>query len=109
MNNDEILKNIRLLSNDLQPEQDISELLAKHKCNYLLKKYQKSIITETFNKICVNERYQACKAIFKAFEQNRIPYAIIKALFYLKWLMVIYFAGNRETLISCFAEKILIL
>ena len=78
MNNDEILKNIRLLSNDLQPEQDISELLAKHKCDYLLKKYKKSIIAETFNKICVNKRYQACKAIFEAFEQNRIPYAIIK-------------------------------
>lgn len=79
MNENEIVKNVRLLANGKLPDQDISETLMKHKCEYLLKKMNRmDIKAEAFNKICINERYKACKPIFEAFEKHAIPYAVIK-------------------------------
>lgn len=79
MNYDEIVKNVRLLSNDQQPTQDISEILMKHKCDYLLKKNKcMDRKTDTLNKIGIQERYKGCENIFEAFEKNAIPYAVIK-------------------------------
>ena len=79
MNYDEILKNIRLLSTNQQPTQDISELLSRHGCNFLLKKYQKfDAGSEALNKIFINERYKTCKNVFAAFEENNISYAVMK-------------------------------
>lgn len=78
MNYDEILRNIRLLSNGQHSEKDISALLIKHNCNYLLKQYKTDIKDNIFNKICINERYKACKNIFSTFEKNNISYAVIK-------------------------------
>lgn len=77
MNYDDILKNIRLLINDLPPEQDISDILLKHHCSYLIKKQNNKLI-ETINKICINERFTTCQKIFEAFHKYQIPYAVIK-------------------------------
>lgn len=78
MNFDEILKNIRLLSNGQKPAQDISGLLKKHNCSYLLTRCKPEAELEILNKICVNERYKACKNIFEDFEKHNVPYAVIK-------------------------------
>lgn len=77
MNHDDILKNIRLLINDLPPEQNISDILLKHHCSYLIKKQNNKLI-ETINKICINERFTTCQKIFEAFHKHQIPYAVIK-------------------------------
>lgn len=69
MNCESILENIRLIAAGNQPEQDISDILRNHKCDFLLKKIGKSDIrTEQLNKISVNERYIACKKIFEQIE-----------------------------------------
>lgn len=79
MNYDYILKNLRLISNEQKPEQDITEFLQKHNCSYLLGKlgYTDKKL-EALNRFCVNERYRTCKCIFEQLEANDIPYAVIK-------------------------------
>lgn len=78
MNYDEILNNIRLLSRGEAPGQDMTELLQKHNCGYLLSQEKRDLTADTLNKICIGERFRACKAVFAAFEENNIPYAVIK-------------------------------
>lgn len=84
MNNQEILENIRLLASNWQPREDISDLLYRHGCLYLLSKmkdtaYTKKIQVEfTLNKICVRERYKTCKPIFDGFQSSGISFAVIK-------------------------------
>lgn len=79
MNDDEIVKNVRLLANQQQPTADISAILIKHKCDYLLKKNKcMDRKTDTLNKIDIKERYTVCQNIFEAFEKNNISYAVIK-------------------------------
>lgn len=105
MDYNEIFKNIRLLSNNQQPTQDISELLSRHNCNFLLKRYHKfDVRNEALNKIFINERYKACKNIFEAFEKSKIPYAVIKEPFCQKWLTAMHFAGTPEILIYWYAK-----
>jgi hypothetical protein len=81
----DIITSIRNLTNDQQPCIDISELLYKHKCYYLLSKVktensitQKINAENAINRNFVNERYKTCKSIFEVFENIGIPYAVIK-------------------------------
>ena len=81
----DIITSIRNLTNGCQPYIDITELLYKHKCYYLLSKVNaennitRIINTENIiNRNFVNERYRTCKSIFEIFENNGIPYVVIK-------------------------------
>ena len=85
MSYENIVNSIRLLTNNIQPELDITELLYRHNCTYLLTKIQaKNNDTDklktdiVLNQICIYERYYTCKDIFDLFENIKIPYAVIK-------------------------------
>lgn len=82
------IKSIRNLAMDKQPTSEIVELskiLHNHNCLYLLSKLQaetpytqKIKVTNALNKLIVSERYKNCENVFELFEQNHIPYAVIK-------------------------------
>ena len=76
---------VRDLANEKQPSFDISEILYNHGCIYLLSKikgknkYTDRLKAENLlNKICINERYKTCSAVFREFKENNISYAVIK-------------------------------
>lgn len=76
---------VRDLANEKQPSFDISEILYNHGCIYLLSKikgknkYTDKLKAENLlNKICINERYKACAAVFREFKENNISCAVIK-------------------------------
>lgn len=76
---------VRLLAKGSQPQIDISEMLYKHGCLYLLLKseyenqYKTALKTESvLNKISVNQRYKICSDLFSKFDEYKIPYAVIK-------------------------------
>lgn len=80
-----ILVSINELIKGKQPTIDISELLYRHKCLYLLSKmsseYQyinKVQKDMERNSICIKESYQMCQSIFKTFESQSVQYAVIK-------------------------------
>ena len=78
---EDIINNVRSLAKEGTSEIDISSLLYKHKCFYLLSKTEKSYEYKaemTMNQICISERYKVCHGIFEDFEANEIPYAVIK-------------------------------
>ena len=81
MNTSEILESIRNLQNGEQPKTDISEILYRHRCFYLLSMlkdnpYKERLAAESaLNRIAIKERYKLCKALF---ESLNIPYAVIK-------------------------------
>ncbi len=71
---------IRMLNEGKKPAIDLSKLLNKHNCPYLLKKLSvQNSGTENFlNKIAVTERYKQCSELFNKFKVLNIPYAVIK-------------------------------
>jgi hypothetical protein len=78
---DDIINSVRSLAKGGKSEIDISSLLYKHKCFYLLSKTDKAHEYKaemTMNQICILERYKVCRNIFEAFEANEISYAVIK-------------------------------
>ena len=82
---DDIIKSIQALERDEPPIKDISQLLYKHGCYYLLDKwdkennYTKKLKSQfTLNQICMSERFNNCCEVFKAFKDKHILYAVIK-------------------------------
>lgn len=80
-----ILQSIRALAAGREPDTDISELLYRHNCMYLLSRikkphrYSQSLFTNTtLNRINIRERYRCCRSVFEALEDAAIPYAVIK-------------------------------
>lgn len=78
MNYDKLLEDIRPLSRDQKPTQDITTLLMNHRCDFLLKKHGYTSKKDVLNKLCVAQRFKTCRKIFLALEENNIPYAVIK-------------------------------
>lgn len=79
------IKAVRYLANGEQPSIDISEMLYKHNCTYLLSKsnsannYNNKLkIENALNKICIKERYKICEELFDKLNQCNISYAVIK-------------------------------
>lgn len=81
MNEQELLKAIRVLAGGSSPDTDIAEFLYRHRCYYLLSTlprplYAQALTAENaLNRIAVKERYKACRSLF---EQISFPYAVIK-------------------------------
>lgn len=80
-----IIQAIRELAKGKQPEEDITNILYKHNCFYLLSKYkgsnsnnEKQNAWSMLNWIRTKERYRECKTIFEEFERANIRYAVIK-------------------------------
>ena len=77
----DIIQSVRNLSKGEEAELDISDILYRHRCSYLLsltkdKKYLKILASEKFlSKMAVIERY---KALAPFFENTDINYAVIK-------------------------------
>ena len=81
----EYIKSIRALVNGEKSDLDISKLLYKHNCFYLLSKYCESDTVTNFrsyervlNKISIDQRLKTCQGLFKSFAENNIPYAVVK-------------------------------
>ncbi len=80
-NYSDIIQAVRRLSKGEEAGPDISDILYRHRCNYLLsltkdKKYLKTLAYEKFlSKMAVKERY---KALTPFFENTDINYAVIK-------------------------------
>lgn len=82
---DEILEAIRGLVNNTPTNIDITDLLIKHGCWYLLtyknnfNKNNKLIkVKQMVNQTAVRERFQKCEMLFKCMEENEIKYAVVK-------------------------------
>ncbi len=80
MTANDIIQSVQDLVNDVTPRFDISDLLYKHKCSYLLSlysnKYSKQLLLEkVVNNAAIKERYTALKPLF---ENNDLSYAVIK-------------------------------
>lgn len=80
-----IVSALREIAAGQMPKTDISEILHRHMCTYLLSKIplsadltNKVTIEKFMSRVNVNERFRACEKVFYAFEENRIPYAVIK-------------------------------
>ena len=77
----EIIQSVRNLSRGLPPKSDISELLRRHGCAYLLTKVQapaeqqQRLLERVVNNVAIKERFKACAPLFA---QSDIPYAVIK-------------------------------
>lgn len=77
----EIAKAVRALSDGKEPSFDISGILTRHRCHYLLsllpeaKKPPQYKANTTLNRIAVKERYKICEALFSEID---FPYAVIK-------------------------------
>ena len=76
---------IRMLVNGQEPKIDISEMLHKHSCFYLISKqkaqnqYTNRIMAENMlNKLCVIQRFKSCSGIFSRLDNANIPYAVVK-------------------------------
>lgn len=81
----EYIKSIRALVNEGKIDYDLSELLIKHNCFYLISKYYESNVCTNcksyeyvLNKISVDQRFKTCQSVFEKFDQNNIPYAVVK-------------------------------
>lgn len=81
MNTDEIIDAILKIEHGEQPSFDMTSILMKHRCTYLLSKIRldqgnrRFTIEKTMNSISVKERLHACQALFS---QKTIPYAVVK-------------------------------
>ena len=77
----EIIQAVRDLYHGMPPQEDISEILLAHGCEYLLSKHgtssykKQQLLARVVNNAAVKERYKACIPLFS---QTEIPYAIIK-------------------------------
>lgn len=83
MNNQ--IESIRALVNGNQPTFDISEMLYKHGCYYLLSKINskneltsKVEVENILNKLCITQRFKTCTELFHRLNKSGIPYAVIK-------------------------------
>ena len=80
-----IVSALRKIAAGQMPKTDISEILHRHMCTYLLSKIplstdltNKVTIEKFMSRVNVNERFRACEKVFYAFKEMRIPYAVIK-------------------------------
>lgn len=81
----QIIEAIRTLVRAEQPNQDISQLLLRHNCFYLLSKI-KAINPYTqeykqlhlLNSISIRQRFKSCAMLFRELNALDIPYAVIK-------------------------------
>lgn len=77
----DIIDALRALANNKNPGLDISDLLYRHRCFYLLAQIgdarykQRLIMVQTLNRIAVKERYKICRPLF---EKINFPYVVIK-------------------------------
>ena len=81
MDTQKIIYAIQDLAKGNPTDQNISDLLYRHRCLYLLSQTtdptykNKTLSQQALNKIAIKERYNACKELF---EQISFPYAVIK-------------------------------
>ena len=72
----DIITAVRRLAQGKEPEFDITLILKKHRCHYLLQQCQKQEPAEdAWNRIAIRERLRACQGIFS---QSQFPYAVVK-------------------------------
>ena len=77
----DIIQSIRELTHGKVTKTDISALLYRHNCFYLLSKLpnspyiNKMSLNQALNRIAIQERYRSCRTLF---QQLSIPYAVIK-------------------------------
>lgn len=82
MNDD--IATLRAVAKDKIVVNDISELLYRHKCLFLLSKLGenkysiKAKTQETFNRMSVKETYHVCRPFFVSFSKMGIKYAVFK-------------------------------
>ena len=78
------ISSLRAIVKGEVPQSDISKLLYKHKCLFLLSKTtdnkceKKLTLDMALNKASIKERFKACAPIFKIFADKGIRYAVIK-------------------------------
>lgn len=86
MNNcKDIIESIRAIVRGYNAEFDISELLYKHKCHYLLSKIdnlneytRRAQLENNIQFVYTNHCYNTCKDFFNFLNKNNIQYAVIK-------------------------------
>lgn len=76
MDSFEVVKAVRAIAKGEPPNVDISEILLKHNCIYLLSKLKAASLITAANMLAIKERYNACMPLFA--DLMDFDYAVIK-------------------------------
>ena len=85
------MEKIRALAEGSRPDSETALVLYERRCLPLLSpseipkgKAEECRARSVLNRVCLRERYAACRGVFEALEAGGIPYAVIKGAVFIR-------------------------